>query len=269
MHSEYSGDIPKGKGSSVGELCENAIQKGFTEIAITDHYDMDGIYYGNFQKLDIDSVYRDILASREVYSDKLNILFGIEIGQAVHMPLEANRLLSRYPFDYVIGSVHAVRGIVDYSFLKINEMTDDELMRIWYRHLSEIKELIDWGNFCTLAHITYPYRYMKFAGRGELLDLKNKSREYFEDVLKAIIQKGISLEVNTSGLRQGLGTTMPGDELVRFYRELGGELITIGSDAHNASDIGADIANTTEKLKNMGFNQITRYKNRKPYMVEI
>lgn len=269
MHSEYSGDIPKGKGSSVSDLCETAVEKGFSEIAITDHYDIDGIYYGAFPMLDIEGVYSDILSARAKCCGKLSILFGIEIGQACHMPLETNRLLARYPFDYIIGSVHAVRGIIDFSLLKMETMSDTELMNLWERYLTEMKELIVWGNFYTLAHLTYPFRYMKFAGREKLLDLEKKGRDCFEDILKAIIQKGISLEVNTSGLRQGLGTTMPGDDLIRFYKELGGELITIGSDAHRAVDLGANIKETTAKLKSMGFDYITKYKERKPIMVKI
>lgn len=269
MHSLYSGDIPKGKGNSINELCENAISKGISEIAITDHYDVDGIYYGAFPMLDIGSVYRDILIAREKYGERLSVLFGIEIGQACHMPLETNRLLNRYPFDFVIGSVHSVRGIIDFAELKVETMDDKELLLLWDKYISEMKELIEWGNFCTLAHMTYPFRYLKFAGREQLLDLENKGREVFEDILKSIIKKGISLEVNTSGLRQGLGQTMPNDDLIRFYKELGGEMITIGSDAHCSRDIGADIEDTTEKLKAFGFEYITRYKNRKPYMVKI
>ncbi|HAN21319.1 MAG: hypothetical protein A2Y15_07245 [Clostridiales bacterium GWF2_36_10] len=269
MHSLYSGDIPKGKGNSVDELCETAIARGFTEIAITDHCDIDGIYYGAFPKLDINGVYRDILRVREKYFDKLSLLFGIEIGQASHMPLETNLLLERYPFDYVIGSVHSVRGIIDFAELKINEVTDAELLLLWDKYILEMKELIHWGNFCTLAHITYPFRYLKFAGREKLLDLENKGRELFEEILKAIIQKGISLEVNTSGIRQGLGQTMPNDDLIRFYKELGGEMITIGSDAHYARDLGVDIKETREKLKAFGFKYITRYKNRKPFLEKM
>lgn len=268
-HSQYSGDIPKGKGSTVNELCEAAISKGFQEIAITDHCDIDGIYYGAFPKLDIAVVYRDIVNAREQYAGRLNILFGIEIGQAWHMPKEAKFLIDRFDFDYVIGSVHSVRGIIDFADLKINELSDSELLELWEKYIREMKELLDWGYFCTLAHITYPYRYYKFAGREALLDLENKGRELFEDILKSVIEKGISLEVNTSGLRQGLGQTLPSTDLIKFYKELGGEMITIGSDAHNARDLGADIKNTAQLLKSLGFQYITRYKDRKPYMQKI
>jgi len=269
MHSLYSGDIPEGKGSSVLQLCRTAIERGFTEIAITDHFDIDGIYYGAFPRLDIEGVYRDILNCRELFSEKLNILFGIELGQACHMPKEAKYLLDRFPFDYVIGSVHTVRGLLDISFLDLKHMDDNSILSLWDKYIEELKELVDWGYFCTLAHITYPYRYMKLAGREKLLDLKSIGRAVFEDIMKEIIQKGISLEVNTSGLRQGVGETLPGDDLIQFYKELGGELITVGSDAHNARDLGADIKITVEKLKSFGFEYITRYENRKPFMQKI
>jgi len=186
IHSQYSGDIPAGKGSTVNELCEAAIQKGFREIAITDHCDIDGVYYGAFPKLDIAGVYRDIVKARAQYAGRLNILFGIEIGQAWHMPKEAKFLIDRFEFDYVIGSVHSVRGILDFADLKMREMSDGELLALWEKYIGEMKELLDWGYFSTLAHITYPYRYLKFAGRESLIDLEKKGRAYFEDILKKI-----------------------------------------------------------------------------------
>jgi histidinol-phosphatase (PHP family) len=269
IHSFYSGDIPEGMGSTVAELCETAIFRGFTEIAITDHFDVDGIYYGAFPKLDLEGVYRDVFEAKDRYADKLSVLFGLEIGQAIHMPKESKRLIDRFPFDYIIGSVHSVRGIVDISFLDLDKMGNEELLMLWKDYISEMKELIDWGYFDTLAHITYPYRYLKLAGREKLLDLEKNGREIFEPILRAIIRKGISLEVNTSGLRQGVGQTLPGFDLIRFYRELGGELITVGSDAHHARDIGMDIRETIIKLKEIGFDHITGYKNREPYMEKI
>ncbi|HOJ47686.1 MAG TPA: histidinol-phosphatase HisJ family protein [Bacillota bacterium] len=269
IHSQYSGDIPAGKGSTVNELCEAAIQKGFREIAITDHCDIDGVYYGAFPKLDIAGVYRDIVKARAQYAGRLNILFGIEIGQAWHMPKEAKFLIDRFEFDYVIGSVHSVRGILDFADLKMREMSDGELLALWEKYIGEMKELLDWGYFSTLAHITYPYRYLKFAGRESLIDLEKKGRAYFEDILKKAIEKGVSLEVNTSGLRQGLGQTLPNTDLIKFYKELGGEMITIGSDAHHARNLGADIRETAELLKSLGFQYITRYQDRKPYMQKI
>jgi histidinol-phosphatase (PHP family) len=159
MHTQYSGDIPAGKGSTVAELCEAAIKRGLQEIAITDHCDIDGIYYGAFPKLDIEGVFRDIQAAREQFAGKLNILFGIEIGQACHMPKESKLLIDRFGFDYVIGSVHAVRGILDFADLKINELSDSECLCSGSNIFGEMKELLDWGLFSTLAHITYPYRY--------------------------------------------------------------------------------------------------------------
>ncbi|PKM63010.1 MAG: hypothetical protein CVU97_02300 [Firmicutes bacterium HGW-Firmicutes-21] len=269
IHTKYSGDIPEGKGSTVDELCVAALSRGFTEIAITDHYDVDGIYYGAFPNLDIESVFREVMAAREKYADKLSVLFGLEIGQAIHMPLEAKRYIDRFPFDYILGSVHSIRGIIDISFLDINNMKDEELLLLFKTYIAEMKELVEWGNFESLAHITYPYRYLKLAGREHLLDLENKGREIFEPILKRIIQKGISLEVNTSGLWQGLGQTMPSDDLIRFYRQLGGEMITVGSDAHNERNLGMNIKETIDNLREIGFTNITRYKNRKPFMEKI
>lgn len=265
MHTIYSDDVSEEKGSTVSGLCEAAISRGIKEIAVTDHCEINEA----FQNVDIDGIYRDILKAREKYGSKINVLFGIELGQAVHLPNEAKQITEKFPFDYIIGSVHAVRGLTDFHDLPLDKMQDSELLALWNKYISELEELAEWGHFCTLAHITYPFRYFKFAGREKLLDLENKGRELFEDVLRKIIQNGISLEVNTSGLRQGLGQTLPNDDIIRFYKELGGELITVGSDAHCARDVGCGIKETVEKLRAMGFKYITRYKNRKPYMEKI
>ena len=262
-HTQYSGDIPKGKGNSVRELCLAAIEKGLKGIAITDHFDIDGIYDGYFPPLDHDAVASDIYAAREEFGDKLCILQGIELGQATHMPEESSLQLLSQPYDIVLGSVHAVRGIIDFADTDIKSMQKNEYIRLWEQYIEEVLDTIAWGNFDVLTHITYPKRYYLGNGITDFPDIKGRGREYFEPILKAVIAKGISLECNTSGLRQAMGECLPNEDLLRFYYELGGRDVSIGSDAHKAQDLGANFKEACEMLTSIGFKQLAKFNSRK------
>lgn len=262
-HTQYSGDIPKGQGNSVRELCLAAIKKGLTGIAVTDHFDIDGIRDGFFPPLDHDSVARDIAEAKEEFKGRLTVLHGIELGQATHMPVEAAAQLKSQPYDIVLGSVHAVRGIIDFYDTDIKNMSRNEYASLWELYISEMLDTVEWGNFEVLTHITYPKRYYLRDGITDFPDIKNKGREYFEPVLKAVIDKGITLECNTSGLRQNIGECLPNRDLLEFYYELGGRDVTLGSDAHRDCDIGADFNEAAEMLHGIGFKYLAKFDSRK------
>ncbi len=268
-HTQYSCDIPKGEGSSVRELCLSAIEKGIKGIAITDHFDIDGIRDGFFAPLDHDSIARDIVNARDEFDGKLKILHGIELGQATHMPEESKQQLESQPYDIVLGSVHAVRGIIDFADTDIASLSKNEYVALWELYIREMLDTIEWGDIDVLTHITYPKRYYLANGIEDFPDIKNRGREYFEPVLNAVIKKGITLECNTSGLRQRMGECLPNEDLLRFYYELGGRDITVGSDAHHARDLGAGIATATEMLKGIGFTKLARFDKRNKYFESI
>ena len=261
-HTQYSGDIPAGRGSSVRELCLAAEEKGIEQLAITDHCDIDGIRDGYFAPLDHESVMRDIFAAKEEFRGRVRVLFGIELGQGTHMPEESERLLARYPYDIVLGSVHAVRGIIDFSDTDLISYGEQGRKELWEKYLSELLEAVEWGRFDVLTHITYPKRYFLKQGITGFPDIAGKGREYFEPVLRAVIEKGVTLECNSSGLRQIMKECLPNRDLLSFYYELGGRDITVGSDAHRASDIGAGIKEACELLREVGFRYVTTFENR-------
>lgn len=268
-HSQYSCDIPKGKGSSVRELCLSAVEKGLKGIAVTDHFDIDGIRDGYFAPLDHESVARDIAEAKEEFRGRLQVLHGIELGQATHMPDESKEQLQSQPYDIVLGSIHAVRGIIDFADTDIASLTKNEYVALWELYITEMLDTIYWGDIDVLTHITYPKRYYLANNISDFPDIKSKGREYFEPVLKAVIKQGITLECNTSGLRQQMGECLPNEDLLRFYYELGGRDVTVGSDAHHAMHVAANIADATEMLKVIGFTELARFENRKKYFESI
>lgn len=262
-HSQYSNDIPAGKGSTVRELCLSAIEKGVGELAVTDHCDIDGVLDGYFVPLDHDGVMADIMSAKEEFKGRLKLLFGIELGQGTHKPAESDILLAKYPYDVVLGSVHAVRGITDFSDTDISALSKSKQISLWEQYLGELLEMVEWGHFDILTHITYPKRYYLKSGITDFPNIADKGREYFEPVLKAVINKGLTLECNTSGLRQIMGECLPNRDIFEFYYELGGRDISIGADAHHARDIADGCGEASEMLKDIGFKYIATFENRK------
>ncbi|HPE95055.1 MAG TPA: histidinol phosphate phosphatase, partial [Bacillota bacterium] len=122
--------------------------------------------------------------------------------------------------------------------------------------------------FDTVAHITYPCRYYIANGRTDLLDM-NKANEAFAELFRFLITNGIALECNTSGLHQAIGRTLPDEKILSLYRQLGGELLTTGSDAHRTEHIGYRMKDTYRMLTSIGFRYVTVYENRVPEMKSI
>jgi len=244
-------------------MCESAVEKGIRALAVTDHCDIDGIRDGYFVPLDHDSVLADVTEAKEEFAGRLELLLGIELGQATHMPVESDELLAKYPYDIVLGSVHAVRGIIDFSDTDLVSVTSSERASLWDRYLGELLDTVEWGHFDVLTHITYPKRYFLQQGITDFPDIASKGREYFEPVLKAVIDKGLTLECNTSGLRQIMGECLPNRDLFEFYYDLGGRDISFASDAHHARHIGSGIKEAAEMLASIGFRYQSVFKKRK------
>ncbi len=249
VHTKYSFDGDKYGRGEVDTIVCTAIAQGIDEISFCDHYDIDDIIDGIYPPLEADAARADIFAAKEKYSGKIHINYGIELGQPHVYPKEAMEFLNKYSFDFVIASLHNLRGYPDYFFLKFEHMCPEQLDYIMARTMNELDEIIDFGQFSTLAHITYIQRYL--SASGVQFDF-HKYSDRFKSIFKKLIGKNIALEVNTSGLRRG-DITMPGGELLALYRECGGELITIGSDAHSADDIGKGIEESADMLRRLGF----------------
>ena len=151
-HSENSFD---GK-DSVIMLCEKAAQLGLYALTITDHCECHE-YYQNNVRQDIEGSIRDILKARGLYTDRLHIYTGIELGQPTQDPKAAAEALSLAEYDFVLGSLHNLKGEQDFYFL---QYTPDNVKDLLARYFAEITDMIDDGHFDSLAHLTYPFRYM-------------------------------------------------------------------------------------------------------------
>ena len=247
-------------------MCECAELSGLRGIAFTDHVEIDIFEQGEFNRWARQS-YFEIIKARAAFMGKLTVFAGVELGEATYDIPTAEKLLSTLRYDFVIGSIHNLPGEEDFCFLDVDNTSDEEIRNILLRYFEEERKLAEWGKVDTIGHLTYPLRYI-VGEHGRKVDLRDYSRE-IEAVLRAIVHSGIALEINTSGLFQKLGTTMPAEDVIALYRSLGGELITIGSDAHYGEHLGRGICDAMALAERCGFHKLTIYQNREPIQMAM
>lgn len=255
--------------SSPDEMCSAAVKAGLCAVAITDHYDADGIIEGIYTPYTGAEAKEAVHAAREKYSPGLRVAYGIEIGQPYTYPAECEAFARESAFDFIIGSLHNLVGMPDFCFLQFEKMPQALIERLWERTLEEIFTLLLEYKGCpihTLGHLTYPVRYIKRAGRE--LDM-TRFYDPVAQIYRKMKERGVALEVNTSGLRQGAGMTFPDSGLLRLYRECGCDMITVGSDAHKPEDIGADIPRVCDMLAGLGFRYTAFFTKGRPEFIKI
>lgn len=246
-------------------LCETACMKGIRALAFTDHLEMDAFYRDNFDRTAIQA-YFEVAKAKSAFSGKLIICNGAELGQAVYDLPVTEKLLSTMNYDIVIGSIHNLPNVQDFYYMDFSDESIDYYALLDDYFNWELK-LAQWGGFDTLAHLTYPLRYI-VGNYGKPVDMTRYS-EIIDEILVTLIRSGKSLEINTAGLRQPIGVTSPDESIVRRYKQLGGEMITVGSDAHFAEYLGAGIDQGYELALRCGFDKIALYQNRTPTLVPI
>lgn len=234
------------------ELCAEYIKRGFSRIALTDHYDIDGMEDGLYPSYDVDTAHRDIDRAREDFGDRLDLIWGIEIGQPTLRPDSARKFIQDNGFEFVIGSVHNLDLIPDFIFMNFSSMPEELIQSLYSRYIDLLCDTAAFDGIDTLAHITYPMRYIHRDGRD--LDLEMFYGNY-RKLFRIMTESGVALELNTSGIRKGY-VTSPDTDLLKLYRDCGGERVTCGSDAHCVPDCGADLRNCLDILRNCGFTKL-------------
>jgi histidinol-phosphatase (PHP family) len=257
VHSKHSKDgVP-----SVDAICERAVSIGLSGVAITDHVDVD---LGE-EELDVlRKLDEDVSAAREKYGGRLEISMGAELGEGNHNPRLAEKIASYSSLDFVIGSMHRQREREDYYFIDYEREDLDDLMRGYYR---ELRELVLGGCFDVVGHINFQTRYMNAAARARL-DL-SLYYDVLREILKDTARLGKGIEINASGLWRGLGFTLPTLEVVKMFRDAGGEIITTGSDAHRAEHVGLELGGAVECLRAAGFRRYAFFKGREPFFHDV
>lgn len=264
--------------ADINEMIERAIDLGLSAYAITDHCECNRWYgrehyinpttylYFDFGQDYLNSV-AEITKLKEKYSDKIELICGVELGQANQEPDLAQIVVDDRRVDFIIGSLHQLYETEDFALIDYSMYTHDEVMWLLDRYYVEVLELAKLGKFDVLGHLTYTLRYIEGNARIKV-DLK-KYDDIIDEIFKTVIYNGKGIEINTSGLRQKYGKTFPDELYVKRYRELGGEILSLGSDSHCVQDIGKGIEQGAEIAKKSGFKYVAYFKEHKPVFIKL
>lgn len=252
MHSHWSGD----SNAEIMSICEAAANKGLRQICITEHLDFEPTDI-SYQALDYNRCLSQIEEARNIFEDKLTICFGVEVDYQERFGARIKEFLDTKKLDYVIGSAHYIDGILLENHDKyFPGKSEKEAYRPYF---DNVLKTVKTGWFDTLAHMDLCKRYgVRYYGSFDWAPYA----EQINNILAAVIEQDMTLEVNTSGLRQSPGSTYPERSILELYYSLGGRRIIAGSDAHKEEDVGSDIRQTLEMIKSIGFESIDVYCNR-------
>lgn len=269
-HTQFSVDSD----AEIIGMIERAVELGLSAYAVTDHCECNRWYseehypnattyrYFNFGK-DFENSVSAVTKLKKEYDGKLNLICGVEMGQGNQERDVAEKIINDKRLDFIIGSVHQLPETEDFAFIEYQEMTKNEMQRLIEKYFLEVYNHCLWGGFDILGHLTYPLRYMCVKMN------MNRCDEIIREIFKAIIQREKGIEINTSGIRQKYGKPFPDLKYVKMYRELGGEILSVGSDAHCVTDLGKGIIEGCEIAKKAGFKYLCYFKERKPQFIKI
>lgn len=250
VHSTFSCDAK----DSLESLCQRAIEAGLTHICFTDHYDLIEGDMG-FHYLDLDAYTQALDAVRRQFQGRLHILKGVEFGEPHLFPQEFQEVKAM-GFDMIMAGIHSFDSCFIGDEALLMRFSPEEVFANYY---GEVLQLVETGGFDVLAHLDLPKRYLgKPIGQDPLIDR----------ILSCLADKGIALEINTSPLRKGLGECAPDYEILNRYRSLGGRRVTVGSDAHGISDVGAGFPYAARLLLKAGFKDTGYFKMRQFRVVD-
>lgn len=250
-------------------ICEKALEDGLTGLIFTDHCDCE--FYKSTDIMHIFSLAeQDFNAAYHTFGNKLDLFFGIELGDPLFAPDFAEKIVQSFPFDAVLLSVHAVRlHEYDIPFSRIDfGFADDSFIHSYLeQYFIDVLESVRRFDFDILCHLTVPLRYIELK-YGKKTDL-SPFDSTIDLILKEVINKGKTLEINTSALSFPGGFLMPDENIIDRYIALGGTDFAIGSDAHSAVNVSFGIAKTADMLKQKNITSLICYKNRKRLVYNI
>ena len=252
MHSHFSADcsVP------MENMVLAAIKKGLTEICFTEHIDYeypDKDFIFEFDLSEYDQVIKKL---QNKYAGKIRIKKGIELGVQPYLLPKYETLMDEENFDFTICSMHTTdkKGLHSGDLFK--DRTIDEAYEIYYEEL--LYCVRNFKQFSVLGHLDLVKRYT-IDQQSEL-----NFHEMITEIFKEIIPAGKGIELNTSGVRYGLPSGMPSDDILKLYKQCGGEIITLGSDAHRESELAFEFRESLELLDSIGFKYIATFDQQEP-----
>lgn len=270
VHTSYSvdSDYP------MEDVVKDAIKLGMDEICITDHVDYGAkvdwdsgveIPYCNghaMVNVDYPNYVEEIGRLQERYKGQIVIRMGMEFGMQMHTIPQFETLYHRYPFDFIILSVHQVEDKGFWSQEFQQGRSQKEYNERYYEELLQLVK--NYQHYSVLGHLDLIIRYDKMG-----IYPFSKVKHYVEEILAEAIKNGKGIEINTSSHRYGLTDSTPSVEILKMYRDMGGQIVTLGSDSHAPSHLGTYMEEAKELLKGIGFRQFCTYEKMRPIFHEL
>ena len=267
LHTDHSGDST----AKMEEQILAGLERGLEYMCFTDHYDpgfpydaLPDMEAGTFD-LDHASYRKEYLEMKERYSGRIQLYYGVELGLQARLGSFLSDYVKSHPeFDFIIGSNHLCGGIDPYYPVFLENRTEEEAMDLYLAET--LDNLKSFSDIDSCGHLDYVSRYLPnrygFYTYSAFADR-------IDPVLDLLISRGIALEVNTAPLIKGMRYFNPLPEILSRYREMGGELITIGSDAHVPEKIAGRFDESSRILRDLGFKYYAVYENRRPQMLPL
>ncbi len=260
LHTSYSPD----SATPMKDMIERAISLGLKEMALTDHYDFMADDNPYPYVPDYNAYLNEFNQLKEKYSKRINLVLGVEIGLGPHLKAQISELVSKYPFDFIIGSSHDIQKADLYCGGYYDGKDKDTAYRMYFEEVVEnIRRIND---FCVYGHFDYVNRYAPYEDTSFRYE---DYKEIIDEGLRLLVEKGKGLEVNTSGYRYNLNQSHPRLEILKRFRELGGEIVTVGSDAHSPDRICSHFGDAYELIRAAGFERIAVFRGKMAEFVGI
>ncbi|MEH7505558.1 histidinol-phosphatase HisJ family protein [Neobacillus drentensis] len=241
------------------EICENAIKNKIKEICFTEHFSVNPLAptYGH---MDFDKYFDEIRYCREKFDTQLTIKAGLELCEP-HLLMDTYKeTLQRFTLDFILGSVHNINN------QKLRLVLKEKGQQAYQLYFEELYQMVSYADIDVIAHLDLMKRY---AYKEYGLYSFHEYQEVIQQVLKKAIERNIGIEINTSGLRASLKQALPSMKIIQLYKDLGGEILTIGSDSHTADSVGANLNEAYALAKQCGFKYIYKFEKRKPLAVKL
>lgn len=264
LHSSFSGDSH----TPMEDMVLSGIARGLGILCFTEHNDFDYPVYPDLPEdtfaLNTDSYLYTLAVLKERYADKIKLLFGVELGLQPEVTHKNAVYARAYDFDFIIGSTHICHGKDPYypGFFEGCD-TESSLREYFEATLENIRLFSD---FDVYGHLDYAVRYAPEKDDGYSY---RTYADILDEILKLLLAEGKGIELNTGGIKSGMRDFHPCRDILKRYRELGGEIITAGSDSHNAGAIGAHFNRAAEVMKECGFRYYCVYEKRKPTFLKL
>lgn len=256
VHTHFSSD-----GKDIMErVIKEAINIGVDYLTFTDHME----YNVDKFSIDFEKYFNQINLYKDKYKKDITLLSGIEIGYQKHLKNEIDNIINKYPFDFVLCSTHTIDKINVPDPKYFEGYSKYEAYTKYFESILETAT--NFTNYDVYGHLDYIIRYGNYEDKRVIYD---DYRDVLDILLNKIISMGRGIEVNTSGYRYGVDSVHPNMDILKRYKELGGQIITVGSDSHRSIDVCKDFNKAYDMLRYIGFKYVCIFTNRAPIFINI